>query len=41
VILPDDNRADWLDVPTEVRAKLKAHFVKQISEVLPLALVSK
>jgi ATP-dependent Lon protease len=39
VILPEGNKADWLDVSAEVRAKLKAHFVKQISEVLQLALV--
>jgi ATP-dependent Lon protease len=41
VILPDGNRADWDDVPAEVRAKLKVHFVKQISDVLPLALAAK
>ena len=41
VILPEGNKPDWLDVPAEVRAKLKAHFVKQISEVLPLALLAK
>ncbi len=41
VILPEGNRPDWSDVPTEVRAKLKVHFVKQISEVLKLALVAK
>ena len=41
VILPDGNQPDWEDVPAEVRAKLKVHFVKQISEVLPLALVPK
>ena len=41
VILPEGNKPDWLDVPAEVRAKLKVHFVKQISEVLPLALVAK
>jgi ATP-dependent Lon protease len=41
VILPDGNQPDWEDVPAEVRAKMKAHFVKQISEVLPLALVPK
>ena len=34
VILPEGNQPDWLDVPAEVRAKLKVHFVKQISEVL-------
>jgi ATP-dependent Lon protease len=41
VILPDGNRPDWEDVPAEVRAKLKVHFVKQISEVLQLALAAK
>ena len=41
VILPEGNKADWQDVPAEVRAKLKVHFVKQISEVLHLALAAK
>ncbi len=41
VILPEGNKSDWLDVPAEVRAKLKVHFVRHISEVLPLALVEK
>jgi ATP-dependent Lon protease len=41
VILPAGNKADWSDVPAEVRAKLKAHFVTQISEVLRLALAPK
>ncbi len=41
VILPEGNKADWLDVPAEVRAKLKVHFVKQISEAIELALVAK
>ncbi len=41
VILPEGNRPDWEDVPAEVRAKLKVHFVKQISEVLHLALATK
>jgi ATP-dependent Lon protease len=41
VILPEGNKADWQDVPAEVRAKLKVHFVKQISEVLQLALAAK
>ena len=41
VILPEGNKADWEDVPAEVRAKLKVHFVKQISEVLQLALAAK
>ena len=41
VILPEGNQADWEEVPTEVRAKMKAHFVRQISEVIPLALMPK
>jgi len=41
VILPEGNRSDWQDVPAEVRAKLKVHFVRQISEVLELALEAK
>ena len=41
VILPEGNQADWEEVPAEVRAKMKAHFVRQISEVLPLALMPK
>jgi len=39
VILPEGNKADWQDVPVEVRAKLKVHFVRQISDVLQLALM--
>ena len=41
VILPEGNRPDWDDVPAEVRAKIKVHFVKQISDVLTLALATK
>jgi ATP-dependent Lon protease len=41
VILPEGNKADWQDVPAEVRMKLKVHFVRQISEVLQLALAPK
>jgi ATP-dependent Lon protease len=41
VILPEGNKSDWLEVPEEVRAKLKVHFVRQISEVLKLALEAK
>ena len=41
VILPDQNRADWEEVPAEVRKKLGVHFVKHISELIPLALRSK
>ena len=41
VILPEGNKSDWLEVPTEVRAKLKVHFVRQIAEIFPLALEVK
>jgi len=38
VILPEQNKSDWEDVPEEVRHRLKVHFVRQISEIFPLAL---
>ncbi|HEY3763211.1 MAG TPA: endopeptidase La [Verrucomicrobiae bacterium] len=41
VILPEGNKSDWMEVPAETRGKLKAHFVRQISEIFPLALVGK
>jgi ATP-dependent Lon protease len=41
VILPEGNKPDWLEVPAETRAKLKVHFVRQISEIFPLALAAK
>jgi ATP-dependent Lon protease len=41
VILPDQNRNDWLEVPVEVRRKLKAHFVRNISQMITLALCPK
>ena len=41
VILPEQNKSDWQDVPVEVRAKLKVHFVRQVAEVLQLALAAK
>jgi ATP-dependent Lon protease len=41
VILPEQNRTDWSEVPEEVRRKLKAHFVRHISELLPLTLHAK
>ena len=41
VILPEQNRADWSEVPEEVRQKLKVHFIRHISELLPLALREK
>jgi ATP-dependent Lon protease len=41
VILPEQNRADWSEVPEEVRQKLHVHFIRHISELLPLALREK
>ncbi|MDE3099847.1 MAG: endopeptidase La [Verrucomicrobiota bacterium] len=41
VILPDANKPDWLEVPAETRSRLKVHFVRQISDVFPLALAAK
>ncbi len=41
VLLPEPNRSDWSDVPEEVRAKLKVHFIRHISDLLPLALREK
>ncbi|MEO7300741.1 MAG: endopeptidase La [Verrucomicrobiota bacterium] len=38
LILPDQNRNDWLEVPVEVREKMKVDFVKNISQLIPLAL---
>jgi ATP-dependent Lon protease len=41
IILPEQNKSDWLDVPGEVRAKLKVHFIRQIADVFRLALEPK
>lgn len=38
VILPEQNKNDWMEVPKEVREKMKVHFVKHISQLIPLAL---
>lgn len=39
LLLPDRNRSDWREVPSDVKSQIKVHFVKQISEVLRLSLV--
>ncbi|HWQ93830.1 MAG TPA: endopeptidase La [Clostridia bacterium] len=41
VVLPDQNQPDWTEVPQEVRHKLKVHFIRHISELLPLVLRPK
>ena len=38
IVLPEQNRNDWSEVPEEVRKKLNVHFVRHISELLPLTL---
>ncbi len=39
VILPEANRGDWMDVPAEVRKSLKIHFVKDIAQLVSVALM--
>src|SRR5205823_1419846 len=41
IILPDQNKTDWQEVPEEVRKRVQVHFVRHISELLPLALRPK
>lgn len=41
VILPEQNRTDWLELPPEVRKKIHVHFVRDISQVIQLALEPK
>ena len=41
VILPEQNKPDWMEVPPEARKKIKAHFVSHISQVIQLALEPK
>ncbi len=38
LILPEQCRNDWEEVPAEVRKRLKVHFIQHISELIPLAL---
>jgi ATP-dependent Lon protease len=38
VILPEQNRHDWLEIPEEVRNKMKAHFVRDIAGLIQTAL---
>ena len=41
VVLPEQNRADWMEVPAEARKRLKVHFVRHISQAIRLALESE
>ena len=38
IILPEQNKNDWSEVPDEVRNKMKVHFVNHISELIEAAL---
>ncbi len=38
LLIPDRNQNDWRDVPAEVKAKIKVHFVKQVADVIRLSL---
>lgn len=39
VLLPEENRKDWVEVPAEVRDRLQAHFVQHIDELFDIALL--
>ncbi|MBR58887.1 MAG: endopeptidase La [Myxococcales bacterium] len=41
IILPERNRKDLQDIPDDVRAQLKFHFVQNVEQVLTKALSSK
>jgi ATP-dependent Lon protease len=41
ILLPEQNQPDWSEIPQEVRARLKVHFIRHISELLPLTLRDK
>ncbi|MFQ3638500.1 MAG: S16 family serine protease, partial [Chloracidobacterium sp.] len=39
VLVPQDNEKDMADIPAEIREALDIHFVEQMEQVFPLALV--
>jgi ATP-dependent Lon protease len=41
VILPHLNRNDWEEVPKDIRERMKVHFVRDISELIAIALSPK
>jgi ATP-dependent Lon protease len=41
VILPEENRGDWSEVPEEIRKRMKVHFVRQINELFDIAINTK
>jgi ATP-dependent Lon protease len=38
VILPEQNKNEWLEIPDEVRSRMKVHFVSHVSELIQAAL---
>jgi ATP-dependent Lon protease len=36
IVLPEQNRSDWSEVPEEVRKKLQVHFIRHVAELMPL-----
>ncbi|MBU1615247.1 endopeptidase La [bacterium] len=41
VIIPHENEKDLIEIPKNVRAKIKIHLIKEMDEVLKLALVQE
>ena len=41
VILPEQNRNDWAELPNEVRQRMKVHFVTHIADLIKRALQPK
>ena len=35
VVLPEENRSDWLELPDDVRQKIKVTFVRKVADLLP------
>ena len=38
LIFPEDNRADWEELPEHIKAGIEVHFVDYFADVLKLAL---
>jgi ATP-dependent Lon protease len=39
IILPEKNKKDLKEIPKEIRKNLMFHFVKEMDDVLPIAIV--
>ncbi|HOX03704.1 MAG TPA: endopeptidase La [Candidatus Paceibacterota bacterium] len=40
LLLPEANRKEWMEVPAEVRERMGVHFVDNLAQAFPFALVS-